>query len=90
MRNCPDLRKSYIDYERDEFKKSNDFTDTVYYKIVSFSLKLYTQGFETHRDILGNVLTAEEIQLCETLINKMKKELDVYKEKFDKEVMEQD
>jgi hypothetical protein len=74
--------KEYINHAREEYKKRNNFTDTDYYKIVSFSVKLYKQCAETGKDVLGNDLTEEEVKMSEMLIKRMTGELKMNEEEF--------
>ncbi|HDR3499604.1 TPA: hypothetical protein QCN48_005062 [Bacillus toyonensis] len=73
--------KSYVNNEREQYKKRTGFTDTQYYKIVSLSCKFYIQGYETGKDIQGNPLSEEEISICKMLYDKMQGEIALAKEK---------
>lgn len=73
--------KSYVNNEREQYKKRTGFTDTQYYKIVTLSCKFYIQGFETGKDIQGNPLSEEEISICKMLYDKMQGEIALAKEK---------
>ncbi|PDY93222.1 hypothetical protein CON09_08325 [Bacillus anthracis] len=79
--------KSYVNNEREQYKKRTGFTDTQYYKIVTLSCKFYIQGFETGQDIQGNPLSEEEISICKMLYDKMQGEIALAREKhmLDKE-----
>ncbi|MDR7207650.1 hypothetical protein [Priestia megaterium] len=79
-------KKEYtvVDHNREGYKQRNNFTDSDYFKIVSLSMKFYRQGVEYGKDIAGNDLTEEEIKICEILIEKMKREMAITKEAFEK------
>jgi hypothetical protein len=53
---------TFKDDRREEFKQRNSFTDTMYYRICSVTIKLYKQVLETGKDALGNELTKEELE----------------------------
>jgi hypothetical protein len=72
----------YRNHTREEYKKRNSFTDSDYYKIVSFSMKLYKQCAETGKDVLGNALPQEEIKIAENLIVRMTREIALAEEQF--------
>jgi hypothetical protein len=77
--------KQYKNHTREEYKKRNNFTDSDYYKIVSFSVKLYEQCAETGRDVLGEDLTEEEINIAKMLIKRMQGELKLHEAEFYKD-----
>ncbi|MFX5502489.1 hypothetical protein ACM5ME_21205 [Bacillus subtilis] len=78
-------KDSYTDFLRQEYKKRNSFSDTFYYKIVDFSVKLYTQAVKVGNDIEGNPLSPEEIAIAETLIKRMAVELELHREAFERD-----
>jgi len=79
------MNNKFKDHVREEYKKRNGFTDSDYYKIVSFSMKLYKQCAETGKDVLGNELPLEEIKIAENLIVRMTKEIAMAEEQFNKD-----
>jgi hypothetical protein len=79
------LSDEFKDELREEYKQRTGFTDSDYYKVVSLSMKFYQQGAETGKDVLGNPLTEEEVQICKGLIVKMTKEIALAEENFYKE-----
>lgn len=83
-------KDDYTDYVRKGYKERNQFSDTDYYKVVSFSVKLYKQAVKVGNDIEGNPLSPEEIGIADNLINRMAKELDLHREAFERDQEEQD
>jgi hypothetical protein len=53
---------NFKDVRREEFKERNSFTDTMYYRICSVTIKLYKQVLETGKDALGNDLSSDELE----------------------------
>ncbi len=80
---------AYIEKEREDYKKRTGFNDTQYYKIVTMSQKFYKQGFETGKDVLGNALSEEEISICKMLYDRMHGEIELARDKFNKDNKEQ-
>jgi len=76
------MKNKFVNHVRDEYKARHNFSDTDYYKIVSFSVKLYKQCAETGKDVLGNDLTEEEIKISKGLITRMTGDLKMYEEQF--------
>jgi hypothetical protein len=72
-----------VDHQRDEYKKRTGFNDTQYFKVVSLSMKFYKQAVEHGKDISGNELSEEEINICAGLVQKMTKEIELAKKKFE-------
>jgi hypothetical protein len=72
-------------YEREEYKKRNDFNDTDYYKVVSFSMKLYQQAVSEKKDMLGEPFSKEELAIAANLIERMTGELAMHREAFEKD-----
>jgi hypothetical protein len=79
------MHNEFKDHTREEYKQRHNFTDTDYYKIVSFSVKLYKQCAETGKDVFGNDLTEEEIKISKGLITRMSGDLKMYEEQFNKD-----
>jgi len=52
----------FKDCRREDFKERNSFTDTMYYRICSVTIKLYKQVLETGKDALGNDLSSDELE----------------------------
>jgi hypothetical protein len=75
-------KHDYRDHNRQEYKQRTGFNDTQYYKVVSLSLKFYEQAVKTGKDIEGNSLTPEEIAICDGLVSKMKREMELHREQF--------
>ncbi|MGG0487205.1 hypothetical protein ABEY65_28045 [Priestia aryabhattai] len=73
----------YVGHQREAYKQRTGFTDTDYFKVVSLSMKFYKQAVEHRRDISGHELTEEEINICAGLIQKMTKEIELAKQKFE-------
>ena len=82
------MKNKFVNHVREEYKQRHNFTDTDYYKIVSFSVKLYKQCAETGKDVFGNALTEEEVQISKGLITRMSGDLKMYEDQFnaDREV----
>jgi len=76
------MKNKFVNHVREEYKQRHNFTDTDYYKIVSFSVKLYKQCAETGKDVFGNDLTEEEVQISKNLITRMTGDLKMYEEQF--------
>ncbi|WP_045513865.1 hypothetical protein [Bacillus amyloliquefaciens] len=83
-------KDSYTDFLRQEYKKRNSFSDTFYYKVVDFSVKLYKQAVKVGNDIEGNPLSPEEIAIADTLIKRMAVELELHRESFERDQEEQE
>ncbi|WP_353856757.1 hypothetical protein [Bacillus sp. Bos-x628] len=77
--------ETYRNYARRSFKKRMEFTDTDYYKAVSFSLKLYKQAAEKKKDIMGNGLSDEEVAIAENLLSRMPNELTLHQIAYDED-----
>ncbi|UTV34847.1 hypothetical protein [Bacillus altitudinis] len=77
--------ETYRNYERTSFKKRMEFTDTDYFKVVSFSVKLYKQAAEMKTDILGNKLSDEEIEIAKNLLSRMPNELAMHQKAYDED-----
>lgn len=76
------MSSKFVNHVREEYKRRNNFSDTDYYKIVSFSVKLYEQCAETGKDVLGADLSEEEIKIAKGLIVRMQGELKLHEEQF--------
>lgn len=78
-------KDGYTNHVREDYKKRNNFSDTDYYKIVSFSVKLYKQAVKVKNDIEGNPLSPEEVAIADNLIKRMAKELELHREAFERD-----
>lgn len=76
----------YVGHQREQYKKRTGFTDSDYYKVVTLSMKFYKQAVEHRKDISGHELTDEEVNICESLIIKMNKEIALAKKKFEENI----
>lgn len=83
-------KDGYTNYVREGYKKRNNFSDTDYYKVVSFSVKLYKQAVKVKKDIEGNPLSPEEIAVADNLIKRMAGELELHREAFERDQEEQE
>ena len=76
------MKNKFVNHVKEEYKERHNFSETDYYKIVSFSVKLYKQCAETGKDVFGNDLTEEEIKISKGLITRMTGDLKMYEEQF--------
>ena len=79
------MKNKFVNHVREEYKERHNFSDTDYYKIVSFSVKLYKQCAETGKDVFGDTLSEEEVQISKNLITRMTGDLKMYEEQFNED-----